>query len=405
MSGHYNRGIQLYNLAKYNEAIKSFKSDLAENPHEFYAKYYLALCFYHINDFSNFEKTSNALIADYPDSDEIHFLYSFVYSSKDDYKNAIKHLNKAIQLNPYEAEYFGQQSINLLNLKKYEKALSSSNLGLQINPKNNTCLNTRTKALTKLNRKQEAFETLQNTLHENPEDYFTHANAGWTNLELGNYKTANKHFKEALKLDPNDDYARNGMVESIKAKNIIYRSFLKYAFWIQNKDSKFQWLFIIGIYIGYRFISKVADGFGFTFLLPIFAIIYLGLVLGSWLISPISNAILLFDSYGKYLLNREDKNAGYGFILVTSVAIIASIGYYINSNNIMLLIAISSFCSLIPITKGLQKSIRFYKNLTFWYGIVIFILGFINIIYPISIMVPIILFVIFTWGYNFKRLK
>ena len=249
MSQLFSRGIQLYNLNRYSEAIKVFNESLSLNPNDFYSKYYLALCYYYIEDFTTFEKISSLIITDFPDNDESYYLLMLVSLSKKNYQNALNHITKAIQFNPYEADYFGYKAIIQINLKLFNEALSSSNEGLNIDAKNKFCLNTRTQSLTKLKQKEEAFSTLKNTLSDNPEDYFTQANAGWTKLELGNYSEANNHFKEALKINPNDDYAREGMIESLKAKNIIYRYFLKYAFWIQNKGDKFKWGLIIGIYL------------------------------------------------------------------------------------------------------------------------------------------------------------
>lgn len=190
MNVHYFRGKQLFNLGKYNDAIKYFKDSLTEDPLDFSAKYHLAFCYYQIEEIELFKKIAQSLLSNYPNSDEVHYLNSIYYLEIEDYPSATKHINKAIEIEPYVANYFGQKAILLINKKNFKEALNAANQGIAIDPKNSFCLNTRTKALTKLNRKEEAYETLQNTLVDNPEDYFTHANAGWTNLELGKYTSA-----------------------------------------------------------------------------------------------------------------------------------------------------------------------------------------------------------------------
>ncbi len=403
MSSHYTRGEQLYNLGKYKEALKLFKDSLTEDPDDFYAKYHLALCYYHLDKIELLKVTSQSLLSNYPDSDEAHYLYSIYFFEVDDYETSIKHINKAIEIEPYEAVYFGQKAICLINKKNFKEALKYANQGLSINPKEPICLNSRTTALTKLNRKEEAYESLQNTLSENPEDYFTHANAGWTNLELGKHKQANIHFKEALQKDPNNKYAREGMLESIKAKNFVYRTFLKYAFWIRNKNSNFQWGFIIGLYLLYRFSSRLINNLGYDFLIPIIAILYFVFVLGSWIITPASNSILLFNNYSKYLLNTKDKIAAITFISLLSISLINITGYYVLNIESLLFLGISSLSSIIPLTHSIQVSKKPLKNLAFLYGIIIFITGIYNLIYPgnISFIVPIIMFAIYTWTHEF----
>ncbi|CAL2088623.1 tetratricopeptide repeat protein [Tenacibaculum sp. 190524A02b] len=399
MNSYYEKGVQLFNLNRYKEASKYLKDSLTETPNDFYAQYYLALCFHHLDEFDNLKQIAIALVGQYPDSDEAHYLLSIYYLSIDNIDKAYEYINSAISLDSYEATYFGYKSLILIQKKEYTKALNTANQGLSIDAKNTLCLNTRTKALTKLQRKEDAFETLQNTLQNNPEDYFTRANAGWTNLELGNYKIAKVHFQEALQKDPNNEYAKEGMLEAIKAKNIVYRSFLKYSFWMEKKSSKYQWGIFISLYLLYRFSTKLSSEFGFSFMIPIIALLYFSFVLGSWIITPVSNAILLSDTYSKYLLNNKDKNAAYSFILLFSIAILSIFVYYYFNTPHLLFFVIATFSSIIPITHSIQKSSISIKNIGFLYGLIIFAIGIFNLIFSlnISILVPIIMFVAYTW--------
>lgn len=401
MDSNFTRGIQLYNLGRYTDAINSFKNSLTHQPNDFNSKFYLALSYYNLERNEDFKVIAKQLLAEYPNEAETHYLYSFVNYDEGKIVNAINSLNTAIEINPYEAQYFGQKSYLLCVEKKFKEALLTANQGLQIDAKDALCLNARTKALTKLNRKEEAFETMQNTLNDNPEDVFTHSNAGWTNLELGKYSKARNHFKEALKLDPNYDYARTGMLNAIKAKNSIYKLFLKYSFWIQNKGAKSQWFFIIGIYLIYRTSAVTLSKLGFNSLVPILILAYLIFVLGSWLIPTISNAILLTDTYGKHLLTKKDKYGAISFLGLLSLLIISILLYYTLQIDDLLILSITIACSIIPISKGLEHEGSFLKNISFWYGVAIFTLGLINFAFPISVMIPIVMFAAYTWGYNF----
>ena len=399
MSAHFTRGLQLYSINRYEEALNSFKEALVEDVYDMETKFHMGLCYLQLNQLDHLKNISETIISENPDASEGFYLLAIYYHTEENFKEAIHHINNAIAINPYNSSFYGYKSISLLSLKKFDEALKSANEGLAINPKDVICLNARTKSLTKLKRNEEAYSTLENTLSDNPEDYFTHANAGWTNLELGNYEKANIHFKEALQKDPNDDYARSGALEAIKAKNFIYRYFLKYAFWMQNKNTQSQWIFIIGFYLAYRLLVKASSEFGLNFLIPVFVILYLTFVLGTWIITPVSNSILLFSSYSKYLLDKQDKRSALSFIIITSLAIVSLISYYIFINYNLLFLSISSFCSLIPISSTLQKSFTPLKNIKFWYGVGILLLGFFNFIYyeEISIFVPIVMFASFTW--------
>jgi hypothetical protein len=94
----------------------------------------------------------------------------------------------------------------------------------------------------------------------------------------------------------------------MKAKNLPYRWFLKYQFWMARLSSQYQWGFIIGIYLLYRVILYLAETVPALelFLLPII-FLYLIFALSSWFIVPLANAALYFDPHGRYALSPEEK--------------------------------------------------------------------------------------------------
>ncbi|SEB35280.1 Tetratricopeptide repeat-containing protein [Tenacibaculum sp. MAR_2009_124] len=399
MGNNYERGIQLYELNRFTDASKKFQEALQETPDDFYSMYYLSLCYYHLNNLSQMKTTSEALISNFPDRSESHYLASIYHLTNNHVEKAHHFITNSISINPYEATYFGHKSLIEISKKQFTLALNTSNKGLNIDPKNKICLNARTKALTKLDKKEEAFETIKNTLQDNPDDDFTHANAGWVNLELDNHKKAQIHFKESLKHDPENEYAREGMLESIKAQNSIYRYFLKYSFWMQKKSSKYRWGIFIGLYLIYRVSLNLSENAGLTFIVPIIIFIYFSFVLGTWIITPISNAILLSNTYTKFLLDSKDKNAAIAFILLFFLGTSSVIIYYISPDSYLLFLITTIFCSIIPITHSLQRQNLSFRNIGLFYGILILLLVPLNVIFDmnLSIVVPILMFVAYTW--------
>ena len=75
-------------------------------------------------------------------------------------------------------------------------------------------------------------DSMEETLYNNPNDAFSHANIGWALLQNQEVEQAKTHFAEALRLDPNMKFARHGMIESIKSQNWIYRQFLAFSFFL-----------------------------------------------------------------------------------------------------------------------------------------------------------------------------
>ena len=170
-----------------------------------------------------------------PEKSYYFYLLAFGYYQKHIRIAAIENLNTAIKLNPYNAEYFGLLAFIFIEEKEYEKALSKADEGLAADAENSTCLNAKARALNKLKRTGEAIEAIENSLSKEPDNEMTHATVGWNYLERGQHKKANHHFREALRINPNQDSARIGLKESLKSSIPPYRWLLQYSFWINNR--------------------------------------------------------------------------------------------------------------------------------------------------------------------------
>jgi tetratricopeptide (TPR) repeat protein len=149
-------------------------------------------------------------------------------------------LSKAIRLNPYNPEYFGILSFIYLNEKNYEVALQNANEGLELDPENITCLNARSRALNKLKRTDEAVDTIGDSLSKDPDNEFTHATMGWNYFERGDQKKAAKHFREALRTNPNYESARLGLKESLKSNFTPYKLVIQFGMWMSEKGKEFS---------------------------------------------------------------------------------------------------------------------------------------------------------------------
>ena len=79
-------------------------------------------------------------------------------------------------------------------------------------------------------------------LANDPENALTHANQGWALLHRGDHAKALEHFREALRIDPELDWARAGIVEALKARHLIYRLMLRFFLWIGRQASVAQWI-------------------------------------------------------------------------------------------------------------------------------------------------------------------
>jgi tetratricopeptide (TPR) repeat protein len=416
MDPYIERANLLLRQGRVNDAITQLKNALQQNPdnHEALAMY--ARCFFDKKEFDEGIKTMQRAIAIDPDNNYYFYLLAFAYYRKHVNATAMDHLQKSIQLNPYFAEAYGLFSLTLCEEKDFEKALQKANEGLAIDPENITCLNGRSVALNKLKRVDDAVETMQFALAQDPDNEFTHSTAGWNYLEKGKNKIAATHFKEALRINPNNNNARQGLKESLKSIIPPYRWLLQYNFWINNKGKKARWAIPLGVYFGVRIFSAALQANSATQTIGAILIgLYLLFVLTTWLIYPLANFFLLFHKDGKYAVNNTERWTA--ITVVSSLAagcILFCIGILNNSDTVFqsfLVAAIAFWAMALPLG-SIQYPLSFkaYNSrnkiamILVGLGLITVIFSFINLnIASVTGLVFIILLVINSWVSIFRK--
>ncbi|MCB0762107.1 MAG: tetratricopeptide repeat protein [Flavobacteriales bacterium] len=332
------------------EAVDNLHQALSESPEETEIHYLLAECMLIKGDLKGAREYAEEFMRGEADNSFAHYLMSRIHEQEDDLDKALNVAREAIRRNPVEPEYYGLQAHLHLRLKNYQECLDSANEGLEHDPSNVTCLNMRSNALIKLKRSTEAFETMDHVLEHNPESSFSHATVAWNHLEKGDHKKALQHFREALRIDPNSQFAKAGMVEALKAKSPVYRAFLKYSFWMSNMKSNQQWLLILGGYFGARYLAGMAREYPelAPYIWPV-VIVYGVIALSTWVISPVSDLFLYMNSYSRHALDRLERNIAPFTGLALVACALGLIGYAATRFAPWLGMAVFGFTMIIPL--------------------------------------------------------
>lgn len=308
MDAFIERANLLLKQGRVNDAISQVKTALEINPDNDEALAMYARCFFDKKEIEEGIKTTFKAIALNPHNHYYFYLLAFGFYRKNKNAEAIEYLHTSIKLNPFFCECYGLLSHIYCEEKQFKIALQKANEGLIIDPENISCLNGRSVALNKLKRTDEAIETMQQALAQDPDNDFTHSTVGWNYLEKGKNKIAGDHFREALRINPNNNNARNGLKEALKSAIPPYRWLLQYSFWLNNKGKKARWIIPVALYLSVRLISsllennKSSEAIGGTVMG-----IYLLFVVTTWLINPLANFFLLFHKDGKYAISNTEK--------------------------------------------------------------------------------------------------
>ena len=162
--------------------------------------------------------------------------------------------------------------------------------------------------------------------------------------------------------------------------------------------------FIIGLYLVYRFSFKVLSASGLTILAIPLVIAYLLFALGSWIMDPLSNMILLFDSYGKYVLDKKERLSGMLFFALIVGSLISFGLFFILKSNYLILIGLTCLGAILPLTRGPLSYKEQSKTISYLYGgsmLAIAIIGsIIQYNFGTLTTVVIIMFIAYTWLSN-----
>ncbi|ATL45856.1 hypothetical protein COR50_01040 [Chitinophaga caeni] len=324
---------------RFQEAINTLHDYLGEYSNDVEALYMLAVCYLESERYQDAHNIIEAALAIDPGDSRLHYLKARYMMDQKKYKDAELHISDAIAIDPTVPTYYATWSQLLLFQKKFQEALTKAEEGLSFNPEDETCLNLRSHALFNLDQKEAAFEGLYEALEHNPENAYTHANIGWKTLEAGNHNKALEHFREALRKDPNSQWAKMGMAQAMKAKYWLYRLYLKYSFFMSRQGGRRQWFIIGGVYLASRLLGELSIWL---------QVILFVIIASTWLITPISNLFLRMNPYGKFLLTKNDLNtAAYvGLLLATSV--VCGITYAFTDQDFLLTACVYAAMMMIP---------------------------------------------------------
>jgi tetratricopeptide (TPR) repeat protein len=308
MNAHLDRAYLLYEQRRFALAEKEIGQALVAHPNDARSLALLALCLLEQEKFTEATQRAQEAVGNAPDESFSHHTLARVWFERNYLDEAEQETQAAIAIDPHVPGYYVTQGLIHYRRSKWPLALAAAEAALALAPDNAAAVNLRAEALRKLGRRDAARDHLHEQLARDPDDPYTHASLGWSYLEKGNRDKAMEHFREALRLDPELDYAREGVVETLKSKSRLYRGILKYFFWISRFSPGVQFALMIGLLIGYRFLVRLLSGSPeLAPLLWTVIIAYALFVLTTWFARPLSNLALMLHPFGKLALSRDDR--------------------------------------------------------------------------------------------------
>ena len=331
MNPTLERGLLLYQQSRYELAETELRQALAADPHDAYGHALLALCLARREQFKDATAEAEQAVHLAPDFAFAHYALAHVWHDRNHPEPAFAAVNEALRLDSARPAYFALLANIHLGESQWREALAAAERGLELDAEDITCTNLRAIALVKLGRKSEAGATIDAALRRNPDNAVSHANQGWTYLEKNDPKRALEHFREALRLEPENEWARRGIIEALKARHFIYAWMLRYFLFMGKLGRRGQWGIILGAYFGNQVLRGIAAAS--PALAPwatALRVVYLVFALMTWIASPLFNLMLRLNRFGRLVLSREEIIASnwIGLILLLGLLSLAGCAVY-----------------------------------------------------------------------------
>jgi tetratricopeptide (TPR) repeat protein len=258
-SYHIQRAELLMERRRYDAALKELTEALKIEPESFSAKQEICWCLIKQNKFDEAETWANQLISANPEGYIGYYYKATCAGCLGKISPAHTYINQAISCAPYWSDLYAYKAELYLVEEDWGRAEKYARQGLERNPDNIQCLQKLNAALTKQRSKKKLDESIRLVLEKNPDDADTHLSVGWSLLETSRAREALTHFETALQQNPEEEMAREGLLEAVKAKNFLYRWLLRLDFYVAAESLQFRRGFML-----FSFIFIISIGVNLT---------------------------------------------------------------------------------------------------------------------------------------------
>ena len=371
----------LFDQRRYDLAERELRSSLHQDPDDPTGHALLALCLGRQQKLAEAEAEARLAIGHGPDLGLTHYAFASVLYERNRFVEAERAVLEAVRIDPTEAMLFALLAAIRYDRKQWKAALAAADQGLTLDPEHAGCLNLRAMALGQLGRREEADVALQGALAKDPENARTHATRGWSLLRQGQPDRALEHFREALRLAPELDWAREGVVEALKARHAVYRVLLRYFSWMSTLSDRGQWLVLIGGAVAYqalRRLGKLTPALQ-PLLIPLMAL-YLAFVILTWIGPALFDTALRVNRFGRLALSAEQRlqsNLVAGTLLVT---VGSGIVWLATGAEAWLIAALVAFLLTMPLTATFRCSPGWPRTAMTVYTVVLAAVGIATVV-------------------------
>ncbi|MGE0488689.1 MAG: tetratricopeptide repeat protein [Vulcanimicrobiota bacterium] len=307
MSQSYQKAQILFEQQKYSQALEEIQGHLSEQAEDADALALGALCQLHLENYQQATEMATQAQGAEPDNPVGHYAGAVVFRHRNRPDEAAFCLKAALSLAPDNPDYLSLAAFLAIDRSDWARAREWAEKGLEFAPYHEGLVNARALALIRSGLKSDAREALENALAEDPENALTLANLGWVELESNNRQKALERFQQALTLEPELEWARDGFVNALRMQYPFYGVILKYNLWMVKHSHQVQQQMLVVSYIAKRALDGLAERYPAlaTVLAPLLLVWRLFTYL-TWVARAATSLLLRLNPYGRKILTAEE---------------------------------------------------------------------------------------------------
>lgn len=398
----YDRIHLLLRQHRPEEARELIKIELNKFPEDFNLRYLYAFTHYLTNELNESRRIAESLVEENPEALEVISLLANIDIADDLYNDAEAKARHLVAADPEESNYHILLGKIKYSQRYYDQSLKHLKKALELDPENKEALNLQSILAEQVGDQNLVRSTLEELLRLDPENPTSIANDGLRLLNSGKVRESLERFKDALQRQPSNQLARHGMQEALKSKFFLYRLFYQYARFTSRLSGKQSWIFIIGMYLIYRFsinISRNSEGSLHTLMTLIAILLGVSFFL-TWVLNPLMNLYLLTNKYGILLLEEEEKTMAKYTGITLMIGLSLLVAYLVIGSEVLIMQGILFIALMIPAGTYLNPHGEAKQKKLRNFGIGLLVATILSFVLPQFFIVAVVGLFIYQFYYN-----
>lgn len=346
------RLLNLLNARDYHSAERLLAEMLLHEPADGPTRSMRALCLAELERWDEATSEARRAVDTEPYLAFCHWALGMVLADRRRWTEAADAAREAMELEPENGDHYALLARAFVGMRRWDDALAAAEQGLEEEPDHPGCSNLRALVLQERGHMDEAEQAFVDAAATDPGNAFARAGRGWTALRRGaEIEPARAHFEHALRIDPRNEWAREGLMTSLKARNPLYRLMLRYFLWMDGLSRGARMGIVFAGIIGYNQARRLTEAQPETapYLYPLMGL-YLLFVLLSWVADPVFDFLLRFDPQGRRMVSRDREMAGIVVVSMLGMAIALAVAGLVRGGGDALFPALMLALLVLPVS-------------------------------------------------------